>query len=296
MYAAAPLDRAAALRGDRDRLREAARSDAARLVVLSNFRVPVTPSTEAPALVTVHPSAIEHSDPVFLGLWDDAPTFAVDLGDAVSETHPAFAARGVRFAELREVGPLLSAADGGILAFAKGIAWWHARSGFCGVCGAPTVMEEAGFSRRCSNPGCGVQHFPRTDPAIIVLIEDGRGNVVLSRQRHWAPKIHSLIAGFVEPGESLEDAVAREAAEEVGLRLTDLRYHSSQPWPFPTQLMLGFRARAEGVGLTVDLGELEGAMWVSRDRLRNIGSDETIALPTGDSVARRMLLEWIAEG
>jgi len=296
MYAGVPIDRASARRRDDARLGEALRSDAARMVVLSNFRVPVTTSVDAPRLVTVHPSTIERHAPVFLGVWEDAPVFAVEIGEIVPEEHPAFAERDVRFVELREVGPRMRADEGGILAYARGILWWNARNGYCGVCGSPTVVEEAGFSRRCVNPECGVQHFPRTDPAVIVLIEDGAGNVVLSRQRQWAPRIHSLIAGFVEPGESLEDAVAREVMEEVGLEITDLRYHSTQPWPFPTQLMFGFRARAVNRDLTVDFGELEEALWVEREVLRNVGPDSEIQYPTGDSVARRMILEWLAEG
>jgi len=296
MYAGVPIDRAAARRRDGAWLGDALRSDAARMVVLSDFRVPVTAATGTPRLVSVHPSAIDRPDPVFLGVWEGAPVFAVELGAFASEAHPAFAGRDVRFVELREVGPLMSAAEGGILAYARGILWWHARNGFCGVCGSPTAVEDAGFSRRCVDPACGAQHFPRTDPAIIVLIDDGEGRVVLSRQRQWAPRIHSLIAGFVEPGESLEDAVAREVMEEVGLEITGLRYHSSQPWPFPTALMFGFRARAVNRDLTVDFGELERALWVEREVLRNVGPDSEIQYPTGDSVARRMILEWLAEG
>lgn len=296
MYAGAPIDRASARRRDAVWLDRAAASAEARTVVLSRFRVPVTRDTAAPRLVTVHPSAIGGVHTVFLGVWEGVPIFAAELGEIEPTLHPAFAGRDVRFAELREVGPLLDRAEGGILAYARGILWWQARSGFCGVCGSPAVSEDAGFSRRCSNPECGVQHFPRTDPAIIVLIDDGEGRVVLSRQRRWAPRIHSLIAGFVEPGESLEDAVAREVMEEVGLELTDIRYHSTQPWPFPTQLMFGFRARAAHRELRVDLVELERALWVEREVLRNVGPDTEIQYPTGDSVARRMILEWLAEG
>src|SRR6202007_1888277 len=132
------------------------------------------------------------------------------------------------------------------------------RHRFCGVCGSPTEVREAGHLRRCTNPDCATEHYPRTDPAVIMRIEH-EGRVLLGRQKQWPPGMHSVLAGFVEPGESLEDAVRREVREEVGIATTDVRYHSSQPWPFPGSIMLGFSARALDDRIVVDNHEIEQA-------------------------------------
>jgi NAD+ diphosphatase len=189
------------------------------------------------------------------------------------------------------VGAALDDLDAGLLVQAIGILEWHDRHRFSPVTGAATTIERAGWVQR--DPTTGAEFFPRTDPAVIMLVHDGGDRVVLGRQAVWPPGRFSILAGFVEPGESAEAAVAREVAEEVGLRVTDIRYVGSQPWPFPQSLMLGFVARAEDPGeLVLDPDEIEDARWFSRDELRAGAGPR--ALPPPVSIARHILDRWLA--
>jgi NAD+ diphosphatase len=206
---------------------------------------------------------------------------------------PALAGCG-HFVDLRSVGPLLPGPAAALLATARAYAQWHGRHRFCGLCGAPTRSEEAGHLRRCTNERCGVSHFPRTDPAVIMLIHDGGERCILGRQKIWPPGMHSVLAGFVEPGESLEEAVAREVKEEVGLDVAEVVYHSSQPWPFPSSIMLGFWAKAVHDRLSVDPHELESARWYTRSEMLASPEDESFRLPRRDSIARRLVEDWLA--
>ncbi len=236
-------------------------------------------------------------------LWDDRPALpagAVYLGEA--DGVPYAAVHGERFlsvngrtvdawAGLRELGADLGDLDAGLLVQAIGILEWHARHRFSPLTGAPTTVERAGWVQR--DPTTGAQFFPRTDPAVIMLVHDGADRVVLGRQAAWPPGRFSILAGFVEPGESAEAAVVREVAEEVGLRVTDVRYVGSQPWPFPQSLMLGFLARVEGDDTLVpDVDEIEEASWFTRAELRTGAGPR--ALPPPVSIARHMLDRWIA--
>jgi NAD+ diphosphatase len=160
------------------------------------------------------------------------------------------------------------------------------------MCGAPTRSEEAGHMRRCTEPGCKAMHFPRTDPAVIMLVTDGE-RALLGRNKNFVPGMYSTLAGFVEPGESLEDAVAREVREETAIEVGAVHYHSSQPWPFPANIMLGFHAEATSTEITVDYGELEDARWFERDWLRRHADDDTFRLPRRDSIARRLIGDWL---
>lgn len=175
---------------------------------------------------------------------------------------------------------------------AVGLVGWHTGAAFCSRCGAPTSVVAAGQARRCS--GCGRESYPRTDTAVIVAILDPAGRLLLGRQPSWAPGRHSVFAGFVEMGESLEQAVHREMAEEVGLRLRDVTYLGSQPWPFPRSLMVGFSARAELTELTPAVGEIELARWFSTDGLRESIASGEVSLPPMTSIARRMIESWLA--
>lgn len=234
---------------------------------------------------------------VFLGLSAETALVAIDLSPLENpEDHPHIQGRGA-FRDLREFGPLVARDQGAILAYARGLLHWHQRHRFCAVCGHPSDSIDAGHVRRCRNPDCGAMHFPRTDPAVIMLIHDGAGNCVLGRQKNWPPGMNSTLAGFVEPGESLEEAVAREVWEEVGLTLepTDVHYHSSQPWPFPSSLMLGFHAYCPNHELVVNQSELADARWYSREELRTSPEDETFRLPRRDSIARHLVNDWLAE-
>lgn len=237
-------------------------------------------------------AALERDAGLFLGRVAGTPHFGIDLS-AMHEDELEARAEGLgRFVDLRGVGSLMAHDEASLLAYARGLAHWHARHRHCGVCGAPTRACEGGHLRRCSAVECDAAHFPRTDPAVIMLVSDG-ARVLLGRQRGWAEGVHSVLAGFVEPGESLEDAVAREVSEEVGLVVRDIVYHSSQPWPFPSSLMIGFRALTDPAEPTIDPDELESARWVEAAELR-AGSD-ALRLPRADSIARRLITEWLAE-
>jgi NAD+ diphosphatase len=218
-------------------------------------------------------------EPVLLGHWQDAPCFAVGLdGDGPPPLPGAFK-------EIRAVGQSLSPADAGLLAYARAMVVWHERHRYCGRCGGSTRSAEAGHVRECGT--CGAKHFPRVDPAIIVLVADEE-RCLLGRQADWPPGRYSTIAGFVEPGESLEQAVRREVEEEAGVLVDEVEYHSSQPWPFPSSLMLGFTARPAGGELAPRDGELEEARWVSRDDI----AAGRVRLGPPVSIAYRLIEDW----
>jgi NAD+ diphosphatase len=218
--------------------------------------------------------------------------FALEVGGEAAE--PPDLSRWGRFTDLRQVGPILAREDAALLAYARGLMLWHRRHRFCGNCCAATRACEGGHQRRCMNEACGLTHFPRTDPAVIMLVTSG-DKALLGRQKAWPAGMHSTLAGFVEPGESLEEAVAREVMEEVGVAVEEVRYHSSQPWPFPASIMLGFTARATGESLRIDSDEIERAAWFTREELRNSPEDERLKLPRRDSIAYRLIRDWIEE-
>jgi len=298
-YEAGGFDRAAHRRRDEAWLRARLADPATRLVpVWRSQNFVCHGDTPVPAVLTADSAAELLRDAeavVLLGLLDEAAHFAIDLSHlAEPASHPLLGAAG-RFTDLRAVGPLLPHRDGAMLAYARALVHWHGRHRFCGVCGARTENAEAGHARRCTSPDCATVHFPRTDPAVIVLVTDG-GRALLGRQKIWPPGMHSVLAGFVEPGESLEDAVKREIREEAGIEVDDVTYHSSQPWPFPSSIMLGFRARAVTTALTADGEELETVGWYDRATLLASPEDETFRLPRRDSIARRLIEDWLAEG
>jgi NAD+ diphosphatase len=222
---------------------------------------------------------------LLLGWFADARCVLVDLTDAAVGELPADA----RFVELRGVATLLPRAEAGLLAYARGLAIWRSRNRFCGACGAQARPERAGHAMRCSAAECGQESFPRIDPAIIVLVSDGR-RALLGRQASWPPGRYSTIAGFVEPGESLEDAVIREVFEETGVAVDDIRYQSSQPWPFPASLMVGFQARCAADARIKVGGELEDVRWFDRAEL----AAGAAGLPPSHSISHRLIATWVA--
>ncbi|MCB1601280.1 MAG: NAD(+) diphosphatase [Xanthomonadales bacterium] len=195
--------------------------------------------------------------------------------------------------DLRLAAQSLPLSEAGYAAYARALVHWHQRHRYCGRCGAPTRIEDGGHRRRCTQDSCGTEQFPRLDPAIIVLVEH-QGRVLLGRQPNWPPRRYSVLAGFVEPGESLEDALRREVLEESGVQVVECDYHSSQPWPFPASLMLGFTARAETDALSYG-DELEHAAWFSADELRDAVQAGEIRLPPPLSLSARLLEDWYHE-
>jgi NAD+ diphosphatase len=197
---------------------------------------------------------------------------------------------GTRWAGLRDVGALLDDAGAGLFTAALGLANWHAVHPRCARCGSPTDVVQAGWSRRC--PQCGAEHYPRTDPAVIMAVVDDAGRILLGRQASWPEKRYSTLAGFVEPGESLEAAVRREVAEEADIEVGEVEYRGSQPWPFPSSLMLGFRARALSTAATADGVELAHARWWTREQFEADLASGELRLPPRVSIARRLIEDW----
>lgn len=217
---------------------------------------------------------------IFLGIENEVAVFALVSDDAHDEA-----------ADLRDHGPSLPVDQAGLLAYARALVHWHRTHRFCGHCGAPTMVIQGGHARVC--PACEKQVFPRTDPAVIVLVVRGN-SCLMARSPRFPQGMFSTLAGFVEPGESLEMTLRREVFEEVGVQLDDLAYRSSQPWPFPQSLMLGFRARALNEDLTLDPEEIEDAMWVEKAVMRD-DARRSFRLPRPDSIARFLVEEWLAE-
>ncbi|MDA0364846.1 MAG: NAD(+) diphosphatase [Chloroflexi bacterium] len=298
-YAGAALDRASARRVNDAWIAERLGDPATRVLLVWQSQGVVT-DLEAPAIHWLDASALQALDAqpdqlVFLGEVGGAAHFALDVSHVEArESHPVLAS--LRFEDLRTVGPLLAREDAALLAWVRGLTHWRERHRHCGVCGASTRAAAAGHELVCTNDRCATTTYPRTDPAVIMLVHDGADRCILARGTRHPSGMHTILAGFVEPGESLEEAVAREVHEEVGVRVTDVEYHSSQPWPFPGSIMLGFHARATTHDLHVDDVELKTAGWFSRAELRRSPEDDTLRLPRRDSIARRMIEEWIAEG
>jgi len=234
----------------------------------------------------VHDFVHDH-ELIFLGLFRSRPAFALAIGDHGDAPFPELG----EFHDLRFLGTVLPPDEANLVAHARALVLWHASQVFCGICGSSTRPEAAGNSRICRTTDCGREIFPRVDPAVIVLVSDAN-RCLLGRQKSWPEGRYSTIAGFVEPGESLEDAVRREVFEETNVRIGAVAYHSSQPWPFPSSLMLGFVATATSSEILLNDSELEDAQWFTRKELRS-GFPK---LPFGISIARRLVDDWIALG
>ncbi len=282
-FAGGALDRVGARRGDEAWLAARRADPASRAVVVSASGV--LAGADGPARV-----ALEHlgedAELVLLGVEPDGTAlFAADPGD---DDGAAGLVPDARVRGLRDLAPALGQADGGLLAQAVGLLNWHRRHRFCANCGAPTTAALAGHVRRCQR--CGAEHHPRTDPVVIMLVTDG-DRALLGRQPTWPAGRYSALAGFVEPGESLEEAAAREVREESGVRVEDVRYRSSQPWPFPASLMLGFTARRAGGEPAVGDGELEDVRFFDRAELV---AGETL-LPPPQAIARRLIDGWLEQ-
>lgn len=305
------LDRVAELREDSVKL--AAASAAGK--VLPVWRGKPLMSAESPAgrqlefLSETHPLVADRLQSLlFLGSANEQFYFAVDLSDWSPETgegvepgfvdrseqnHPELAATQ-SFADLRANMAHLTALDAEIASTAKSMLGWHRSHRFCARCGTASTMTQAGWRRDC--PSCGGQHFPRTDPVVIMLVTNGN-SILLGRSPGWPDGMYSLLAGFVEPGETLETAVKREVAEETGVQVENVAYLASQPWPFPSSLMIGCKAEAVSRDLSIDTNEIEDAIWLTREELLSVfaGTHPTIKPARSGAIAGYLMENWLAD-
>ncbi len=289
-FAGPYLDRRAELREAVDWL-ASARADPATLYVIGRGTTQLIYSEPEPRIAFVsadHPLVREASETqlTLLGWFRGVRSVLLELDPGrFTEEEPQWLP-GAKFVELRAFSNAMPVDEGGLLAYARAMSIWRTRHRFCGVCGSPLVPQRAGHVMKCL--ACSHESFPRIDPAIIVLVADGE-RALLGRQANWPPGRYSTVAGFVEPGESLEDAVAREVLEETHVRVRHANYHSSQPWPFPSSLMVGFHASAvPGCEVRVS-GELEDARWFTREEL--LGGPPL--LPPSQSISYRLITTWL---
>lgn len=286
------LDRAMSEREDPETVVALLGDPAARMVAASRDGVLVANGDE-PALARVPLTAEPRREPILLGLEEGAGLFAVDLDQVRPGTRVELDAHG-EVASLRDAGSVLSHREAGLAAYLTALLNWHRRHRFCANCGASTAIHEAGYLRRC--PKCRTHHFPRTDPVVIMTVEyDGR--MLLGHRAGWPGKRYSVLAGFVAPGEAAEEAVIREVEEESGIVARDPRFVSSQPWPFPSSLMLGFEALSDGGEPRTADKELDDVQWFTRDEVIDgmNGRHPRLLLPPGISIARFLLDRWVAK-
>ncbi|MCM2561809.1 NAD(+) diphosphatase [Lutimaribacter sp. EGI FJ00015] len=314
------LDRAAELRSDPAALKDLARAADSRTIALWRGKPLIAdsppddqgrPGTELVRLPMDHPVLADAAaiPPILLGREDGNAVFAHDLSAWFPETvddsafnsfldrseqhHPALP-ETQRFRELRAAMTRISPRDAELAATARALYLWHRSHRFCARCGAEGAMTQAGWQRDCA--ACGAHHFPRTDPVVIMLIT--RGNkVLLGRSHGWPEGMYSLLAGFIEPGETIEAAVRREVWEEAGVRVGAVSYLASQPWPFPASLMLGCRGEATSDEITIDPIEIEDALWVTREEMLDVmaGQHDKILAPRKGAIAGFLLRNWLAD-
>lgn len=311
-FGGSALDRAGEIRNDPDAVAAAKADPDARAILLWRGK-PLIQKERPAALVRLpldHPILRDAADdPILLGREDGAARFAFDLSewapenidhsqlgaflDPSEQQHPELPESMV-FAELRRVMTWLTPRDAELAATGKAIQGWHLSHGFCARCGAPSDVTQAGWQRVC--PACNAGHFPRTDPVVIMLITYGNA-VLMGRSPGWPEGMYSLLAGFVEPGETLEAAVRREVFEESGVKVGDVSYLSSQPWPFPASLMFGCEGKALSREITIDPVEIDDAMWVSREEMMEIfaGNHSKILPARKGAIAHFLLENWLAD-
>jgi NAD+ diphosphatase len=267
-----------------------ARQDPATRVLVSRGTLHLVESGPPPRIAWLPPehptiASLPVASLVLLGWFQNTRWVLADLPPEVTIDPP-----GTEYQDLRPLLSWLQPGESEILSLARALNLWRARHRHCGMCGAPTAPHSAGHVLRCTNDVCHAECFPRIDPAIIVLVTDG-DHALLGRQKNWPHGRYSTLAGFVEPGESLEQTVAREVAEETGTHVSWARYFGSQPWPFPASLMLGFHAGGRRGPIHLD-GELEDARWFPRAQIQ---SEESLLLPPPHTIARRLIEAWLRE-
>lgn len=284
-YAGNNFNRLAERRQDAAWLNEVLARGEACLLPLWRERSLIVGGPTAPSIALLSQQTVNVAphELVLLGEFRGRYCFAVQLS---ADNEPALNEPG-EFHDLRAIGGQMDRDEAGLLGYARAMLMWQAKHRFCGRCGSPTLSIDAGHVLKCSNPGCGLSHFPRLDPVVIMLVTDGE-RVLLGRQASWPAGRYSALAGFIEWAESIEEAVAREVFEEAGVVVDAVEYHSSQPWPFPSSLMLGFIAHAATTDIRLTDQELEDARWFSRADLAN----GVVTLPPPQAIAHRLIEHW----
>ncbi|MEO8669335.1 MAG: NAD(+) diphosphatase [Bauldia sp.] len=288
-FARNPIDRRSEERGETS-IPTAFADPAARLYLFIGDKAVLKDGSSDPLFPVDAAEALNlrHETLILLGWAATGPRLAATIPDETP-----LEVRGLRAIDLRAlaVEGLVPPEHLGPLAQGRSLSYWHARHGFCSVCGQPSVMKSGGYRRDC--PSCKAEHFPRTDPVVIMLAVDGE-RCLLGRQSRFPPGMYSCLAGFVEPGETIEDAVRRETFEEAGIRLGRVRYHSSQPWPFPASLMIGCHGEALNRDIVPDERELEDCRWFERAEVKAIlAGTETIKAPPPIAIANRLIRNWV---
>jgi len=297
VFAGSPIERVDFRRRDRTWIAERLADPTSRVLPVWRLAVPVAGSPGSlawagrEALLARDPGA----EPVLLGVLEERACFAVDVSGR-GEPAAEIGLGDVSFPDLRGIASTLPGGEAAIAAHARHLVDWHGRHRFCSVCGRASEPRDGGYVRHCTSSECNAEHFPRTDPVAIMLVIRG-DRCLLGRQAKWPAPFFSALAGFVEPGETLEEAVRREVKEEAGVEVGRVSYHSSQPWPFPASLMLGCLAEGASEEIVVDRAELEDARWFSRDQVRAAlaGAAKDLALPPPLAIAHQLARAW-AEG
>lgn len=296
-FSGSRLDRASIQRRDAAWIERHLAADATRFLPLWRLN-PLVKLAEPRALAWARRELFDGIDPapepLLLGVHEEVAHFAVDVSQ-VTEPEATFGVSDMaRFEELRAVVTQLAVNDASIAAHARSLLDWHSRNGHCAACGARTVRLAGGAQRRC--PDCSAEHFPRTDPVAIAIVGLG-DRCLLGRGPGWPDTMYSALAGFVEPGETLEETVRREVFEETGVRVGAVRYVKSQPWPFPSSLMMGCLAEAESENLAIDRAELADARWFTLDEVRAAlgGSTDPLMIPPPMAVAHHLVRTWAEE-
>lgn len=298
-FAANPLDRGEAERRDEGWIEAQAQNPNSQFLPFSELNV-LLGDDPGPTLGWLAPDGIPSdgavSTPTMLGMMDGATHFAIEVNEDTAKFIEEWT--GMRFEDCRAAGELLSGPDGGIVAQARAQLDWHRRHRFCSVCGQPSEKRRGGQMRFC--PSCKAQHFPRTDPVVITVVEDKEGDRCLlgqSRGRLQRMRMYSALAGFMDQGEAIEEAVAREIMEEAGIQVKNVRYHSSQPWPFPSSLMIGCIAEAATTEINMDPEEMTDVQWFSRAEvlLALEGKSERLTVPAPLAIAHHLIKAWATE-
>lgn len=298
-FAGNPLDRASERRGDAEWMAAQLASPDSLGMALWNGKPFVEKTKDGGCQIAYLPAKLVgelaggNERLLFMGLWKETAIFALDMEGAADPGAGPLQGLG-EFKDLRQVAMQLPPTEAAICATAKSMFEWRRRHGYCAACGQPSLAVDGGWKRKC--PACEVEHFPRTDPVVIMLAYHGE-RCMLGRQEIWPAGMFSALAGFLEPGESIEEACARELAEEAGLRTRKVRYHSTQPWPYPSSLMIGLLAEVEDDEGTPDQTELSEVRWFTRAEARQLlaGQIEATFAPGPLAIAHQLIKAWAEE-